>query len=372
MEQKHPRAAHEIVKLLSRPRALFFTILAGNTLVNTACSASATMVAISYFGDKGVGIAIGAMLIILLLLGEIIPKTYAYLFAENFARMANRPLKMIIGIMKPVRGVLFFLTDRMINRLGYIVPVDSGEISDEEIKTLVKIGHREGVVEDEQKELIYGVFDFKGQMASDIMTPKVDIKALNFELSKEHVITYTKESKHSRLPVYRDTLDNIVGTVMAKDILFNPDNSLKDVMKEAYFVPESMRIDHLLSDLQKRSMQMSIVTDEYGATIGLVTMEDILEEIVGEIVDEYDKEEPEIVKLNDNQYRISGRLHIDDANRIFKLNIKTKEIDTMSGFAAMILQKIPLEGEEFMYGKYKFRICRVDKRRVTEIILTKI
>ena len=372
MEEENLAFSHKIVTLLSNPRRLIFTILAGNTLVNTAATACATSVAISLFGKKGVGIAIAFMLFVLLLFGELIPKTYAFLSAEKVARFSAYPLLVMVKLFTPIRAILYRITTTMIKRLGFMVPKDSTEITEAEIKSLIKIGHREGIVEDEEKELIYGVFDFKGQCAKDIMTPKPDVMALDFDIEHEQILRLTKEAKYSRLPVYRDTLDNIVGVVYAKDILFDPSKNLKDLIRESFFVPESKKIDSLLGDLQKRAIQMAIVTDEYGVTTGIVTMEDILEEIVGEIVDEHDKEELDIVKIDDKTYKISGFLHINEANEKFNLKIKTEEVDTMGGFVAMVMQRIPKENEEFVYGKYKFTISKTVKNRVKEIIITRL
>lgn len=372
MEETDPILSHRIVKLLSKPKGLFFTILAGNTLVNTAASACATMVCLSIFGSKGVGIAIGFMLVVLLLFGEVIPKTYAYLFSERFSKLSSFPLLIAVQLLAPIRNLLFVVTDNMINKLGFIAPKDSQEITEDEIKSLIAIGHREGVVEDQEKKMIYGVFEFKGQSVKDIMTPKIDMKALDFDMSQDEILAYTKKAKHSRLPIYRNSVDNIIGVIYAKDILLNPQGSLKDSMREAYIVPESKKIDNLLSDLQKRSIQLAIVKDEYGLTTGLVTMEDTLEEIVGEIVDEYDKEEPPIVKVSDKVYKVNGLLHINEANAELNLNINTEEVDTIGGFVSLTLQKIPQENEELIYGNHKFRVSKVERHRIKEIIITRI
>ena len=371
MEEKNTISSGRIVALLSRPRRLLFTILTGNTLVNIAASSCATIISISLFGAKGIGIAIGFMLFVLLIFGEVLPKTYAYIFAEKFSQAVAYPLGIITKILAPPRKLLYLITDTVIKRLGFIAPKDTSEITIEEIKSLIKIGHREGVVKEIEKEMIYGVFEFKGQRAKDIMTPKIDIKAVDFDMPQGEMLEYTKNAKHSRLPVYRDSLDNIVGIVYAKDILFNPNTNLKDLIKEAYFVPESERVDHLLSDLQKGFIQTAIVADEYGVTTGLVTMEDILEEIVGEIVDEYDKEKNFVTKIDEKTYRINGMLRIDKANEELGLNIKTQEADTIGGFISLIMQKIPLENEEIAYKKFKFKVTKVEKNRIKEIIVTK-
>ncbi|MCK4463751.1 MAG: DUF21 domain-containing protein, partial [Candidatus Omnitrophica bacterium] len=201
MEEKNTISSGRIVALLSRPRRLLFTILTGNTLVNIAASSCATIVSISLFGTRGIGIAIGFMLFVLLIFGEVLPKTYAYISAEKFSQAAAYPLGIITKILALPRKLLYLITDTVIKRLGFIAPKDTSEITIEEIKSLIKIGHREGVVKEIEKEMIYGVFEFKGQRAKDIMTPKIDIKGVDFDMPQGEVIEYTKDAKHSRLPV---------------------------------------------------------------------------------------------------------------------------------------------------------------------------
>ena len=360
-----------IVAVLSRPRSFIFTILTGNTLVNIAASSSATIFAVHHFGEKGLGIAIGVVLFILLIFGEVLPKTYAYLFAEKFSRFAVYPIGIFIKILWPVRKVLSLITDSIIERLGSIAPKDTTEITEEEVKSMVKIGHREGVVEETEKEMIYGVFDFKDQRAKDIMTHRIDIKALDFDMPTEKIVEYIKKAKHSRLPVFRDTVDNVVGIAFAKNILFNPGSNIKDILKEPYFVPESEKIQKLLADLQRKAIQLAIVLDEYGMTSGIVTMEDILEEIVGEIVGEYDKEKNRITQIDENNYRLNGLLRIDEANKVLKLGIKTQEVDTVGGFVSLLMQKIPKENETITYKKFEFKVIKVFRNRIQEILITK-
>ncbi|MFH1791822.1 MAG: CNNM domain-containing protein [Candidatus Omnitrophota bacterium] len=372
MESERPVRTERIIKLLSKPRSLFFTILAGNTLVNTAASACVTVAAVSHFGAKGVGIAIGFMLIVLLLLGEIIPKTCAYMYSEGFASFAVRPLGGAIVLLAPLRKLLLAVTDSMINALGYIVPKDSSEITEEELKSLVKIGHREGVVEEEEKKMIYGAFDFRGLTVKDIMTPKFEVRAIDIAMAPDRAAAYARDAKHSRLPVYDRSLDNVLGVVYAKDLLLAGGAPVRGLMKGAYIIPESKKINLLLADLQKKAIQMAVVKDEYGTTTGIVTMEDILEEIVGEITDEYDKDEPPITRLGKGAYSVSGLLHINDANEKLGLGIETEEVDTVGGFVSLVMQKIPSENEEFVSGGYRYKVVKVENQRVKEVLISRI
>lgn len=371
MGERNARSSQKILSLLTKPRRFLFTILTGNTLVNTAATSLGTVFSMSLFGGKGLPIAIGSMFFIIILFGEVLPKSYAYMFAQGFSSYAIYPLEILIKIFTPIRQALYAITDNIIKRFGFMVPQDNPEITEDEIKSVIKISHREGVVKETEKDLIYGVLRFRGQRARDIMSPKIHIKAINFDLPQEKVVEYAKEARHSRLPVFRDSLDNIIGIAHTKDILFNPGTNLKDIMKEAHFIPESETIDMVMADLQKRSIQMVIVTDEYGVTTGVVTMEDILEEIVGEISGEFDREEALITKIGDAAYRLGGTLKIEEANKKLRINIRTHEVETIGGFISLILQKIPKENDEIVFEGYKFRVSKTGKNRINEIIAEK-
>ncbi len=370
IEESNPYAASRIISVLSKPRQFLLTILTGNSLVNIAATSYATMIAVSYFGKNGIGVAICVMFVLILVFGEVLPKTFSYICAEQIAKAMVGPITFLIKVLTPIRKLLYLITDRLINKFGFIAPKDRHELSEDELKSLISIGHREGVIKESEKDMIYGVFDFKDLYAKDIMTPRIDIKALDFDEPHDSSIASAKRFKHSRLPVYRDSLDNIVGITHAKDILLCTDINIKDLLGSVYFVPESEKIHKLLSDLQKKSIQMAIVTDEYGATVGLVTMEDILEEIVGEIVDEYDKETELIVKLSENKYKINGMLRIEEANDRLGLKIESDKIDTMGGFVTLLLQKIPSEREEIAHQNVTFKILKMDKNRIKEIEIT--
>jgi len=372
MEKNNTASTDRILAILSHPRRFLLTILTGNTLVNIAATSYGTMFVMHHFGHEDIGLGAIVILFVLLIFGEILPKTYAYLYAEKFSSFVAYPVTFVILIFTPFRKVLSLITDSVVEWLGFIAPKDSPDITNDEIKSMIKIGEREGIVKETEKEMIYGVFEFRDQRAKDIMTPKIDVQALDFDMPEEDVVKYVKIAMHSRLPVYRDSLDNVTGIAYSKDILFNSNKRLKDIMREAYFVPESERIHNLLTELQKRSIQMAIVTDEYGITTGIVTIEDILEEIVGEIVDEYDKEIKLITKIDEKTYRVKGLLKIDDANKLLKLGIKTAEVDTMGGFVSLLMQKIPNENESIVYKKFKLTVTRVYKNRIEELIVKKI
>ncbi|MDD4202829.1 MAG: hemolysin family protein [Candidatus Omnitrophica bacterium] len=372
IEQTEPRSAERLLELLSKPKRLFFSILMGNTLVNIALTACVTSIAVNFFEQNAVAIAITVTFICLILFGEILPKTFASLFSVEVAKKASFPLKFVIWLLSPFVSVLLTITNKIITHLGGIVPQDSAEISDKEIKSMIEIGHRQGVVEYDEREMIYGVFDFKDLKASDVMTPKPDIMAIDLESTKKEIFSYVRKAHHSRLPVYKTSMDNILGILHAKDALLNPDKDIYKIMKSPYCVPESICIDQLLLNLQKKCIQMAIVVNEYGITTGIITIEDILEEIVGEIVDEYDIEQPKIVKIDDNTYKISGLLNINEANDEFDLGIDTAEIDTMGGFISMRMQKIPEEGEEVIYKNWSFKAIKIEKRRVKEILMKRI
>ena len=372
IEQTDKKAAQRLFALLANPKRLFFSILTGNTLVNVALTSCLTAISVKLFQSNALYVAIPASLILLLLFGEIIPKTVAYLISETFAKNASYLLGFLIKVLRPLVNVLLFITNNVIARLAGIVPQDSAEISDDEIKSMIEIGYRQGVLEDDEREMIQGVFDFKDLKAADVMTPKPDIIGVDLESTKKDIFEHIRNAHQSRLPVYKENMDNVLGVLHTREVLLNPDKDIYSIMKPPYFVPESICIDQLLLNLQKKCIQMAIVVNEYGVTAGVVTIEDILEEIVGEIVDEYDDNQQKIEKIDENTYKINGLLNINEANDEFKLEIDTEEIDTMGGFVSLYLQKIPEKGEEFVYKNWRFRIIEIENRRIKEILMTRI
>ncbi|MGB2630148.1 MAG: hemolysin family protein [Candidatus Omnitrophota bacterium] len=368
---RHP-AANRIVKLVSDTHKLLITILVGNTLVNIAASSIFAGIFYKAFGEKGVGLSIVAMILIILIFGEVTPKMYALTHAETVSFLASLPLLFFRKLFAPLRWILGAISQAIVRSLGLKIPSKRAKITEQEIKSLFSIGKEKGIVKEKERDMIYSILEFKDLNAADIMTPRIDMAALDMNLSGDELVKNTKEGQYSRLPVYVHTFDNIVGIIHAKDFLLNPDTPIKDIVKEPFFVPESMRIDDLLNQLQKRHIHMAIVTDEYGVTSGLVTIEDILEEIVGEIRDELDFEAPKIKKIDQKTYEVSGQAHINDVNEKLGLAIDTEEVDTIGGYVTLLMGKMPVSGDQVKINGHVAVVEDVSKNRITLLTIKKV
>jgi putative hemolysin len=286
------KGADTVEKLVNEPDALLTTVLIGNNIVNIAASALATSLATEYFGDFGVGIAIGVMTFLILTFGEIVPKTIAVHHAEKFSIIVSKPIEILIFVLRPITRILSVITNAIGTMLGLKIP-QGKLLSEEEVKTMLDIGEEEGAIEGDEKEMMNGVLKLDYITAKNVMTPKEAMVCLEAHQSVDTAIELIKSSGYSRIPVFEGNEDNIVGILYAKDLLINGNEntiSLKELMKPAYFVPETARVDDLLKEFRKGKFHIAIVVDKEGRTKGLVSLEDLLEEIVGSIYDEYDVE----------------------------------------------------------------------------------
>ncbi len=284
------KGADTVQKIVNEPDALLTTVLIGNNIVNIAASALATSIAIEYFGVWGVGIAIGVMTFLILTFGEIIPKTLAVYHAERFSIAVSKPLAILIFVLRPVTKVVSVMT----NAFGKMLGLEMQQrrlLSEEEVKTFLDIGEEDGAIEEDEKEMITGVLKLDYIIVKNVMISKEDMVCLEAHQSVDSAVELIKKYGYSRIPVFEGTEDNIVGILYAKDLLINANDStipLKKLMKPAYFVPETARVDDLLNKFREGKFHIAIVVDEEGRTKGLVSLEDLLEEIVGSIYDEYD------------------------------------------------------------------------------------
>jgi CBS domain containing-hemolysin-like protein len=371
IEGLHHPAAKRIIRLLSNTQKLLITILVGNTLANIAASSIFAGIFYKIFGEKGVGFSIVAMTVIILIFGEVTPKMYSLTHAKKVSFFTSLPLSFLQKVFAPMRIVLSGIANAIVRGMGIKVDTEEHKITEQEIRSLFSIGEKKGIVMRQEKNMVYSILEFKDQNAADIMTPRIDMTALDLNLKKEELIQQIKEGQYSRLPVYVHTIDNIVGVIHAKDFLLNPEMTVKDLVKHPFFVPESMKIDDLLNQLQRKHTHMAVVTDEYGVTSGLVTIEDILEEIVGEIRDELDFEAPKIRKIDQKTYEVNGQTHINDVNEELGLSIETDEVDTIGGYVILLMGKIPASGDKTRIEDYIFKVEDVSKNRITRLTIEK-
>lgn len=358
-----------VVTLLEDPHRLLITILIGNTLVNIAASAVLTDISYGLMGEKGIGISIVIMTVVILVFGEVTPKMFAFAHREKVSFFASLPIMIMEWIFAPVRILLSKIAYSIVKGLGFTVSQKRPEVTKHEIRSLFTLGKKKGVVKKKEKDMVDGILELKELNAADIMSPRINIVALDLTAEKDELVVQTKESQFSRLPAYAHTLDNIVGIIHSKDFLLNEGVAIRELAKKPFFAPESMKVDDLLQELQRKNTHMAIITDEYGVTSGLVTIEDILEEIVGEIRDEFDFDVPKIRKIDQRNFEVSGQAHIDEVNEETGLAIETDEVDTIGGYIVLRMGKIPQAGDVVTIDGFLLKVKDVSKNRVTTLVI---
>lgn len=358
-----------IKKMKDDPHRLLSTILIGNNIVNVGASALATAITINLVTSNAVGIATGIMTLLILIFGEIFPKSIATRNNVLIARLVILPIFWLSVLFSPIIFMLNFipkLTGKMQKK---------PHVTEEELMTFVEVVEEEGGIEEEEKELIENIFEFDDTSASEIMTPRADMYVINVDedLNLEDVI----RSGFTRIPVIEEDIDHVIGILNIKDLFMHQVTSsetidVRKIMSEPYFVPENKKLDNLLQQFKKRKQHIAIVADEHGGVSGLITLEDALEEIVGEIIDETDKFEPHIVKLKKDEWRVLGKSEIDEVNEIIQMSIPdSREYDTFSGYILDQIGRIPKEKEEIPLGEYMVTVNEMDGTRIKEYIIKK-
>ena len=372
MEDEGVKGAKLVGSLIEKSSDLLSSILVGNNIVNIAATSVSTSLFINIFGDGGVAIATAVMTVLVLVFGEITPKTIAANSPEKVAVVVSKPISIIMKITKPIVWVFNLLTGIIFKIMGIDNDGVKPFITEEELKAMVNVSHEEGVLEMEEREIINNVFQFGDMQEKEAMIQRLDMVAIDIEDSYDEIIELFKSEKLSRLPVYQESIDDIVGILNIKDIIFLSDEEIenfdiKDYVREAFFTYEFKKITQLLEEMKKEKTQMAIVVDEYGGTAGLLTIEDLVEVIVGDIDDEYDEEEEEIVKINDNEYLVEGSTKISDVNEQLGINLESEEFDSIGGFIIGYLKRIPEENEIIEVEDVKFKVESIDKNRINKI-----
>ncbi|AGB41795.1 CBS domain-containing protein [Halobacteroides halobius DSM 5150] len=371
LKQEGDKKAAILEKLLSTPDRLIATILVGNNLVNIAASSIATKLAIDIFGNAGVGIATGVVTLLLLVFGEITPKSIANSKALKFSMTVARPIEICYYLFYPVVKILNIITSVLTGNRGQKATTKPF-ISEERIRRYLTVGEKEGVIETDEKQMINSIFEFDDTRVKEILVPRIDMICVEVNDSIEELIDIVVDMGLSRIPVYNDTVDNIVGIVYAKDLLplLTEDNhqmNIQKIMRPAFYVPETKKVDNLLSELKKEKIHMAIILDEYGGTAGLVTIEDLLEEIVGDIQDEYDEEEKLIKMLEDDELLVDGRVDIDEINEVLGIDLPEEDYETISGFILSMLGYVPDNGERIEFEDLTVSAEEVVQRRISKV-----
>ena len=371
-EAKDPGA---LGPLLEQPHELLVTLLVGITLVNIGASALAAAVAERLFGHAGLAIAIGGMIFLLSVFGEVLPMTLAVERPRRFSQWVNRPVGWLSVLVAPIRAALGGFTALTLRLVGSERPQGEPEISEEELRTLVDVGAREGVVDRTEREMIHRVFELEDTVVREVMVPRPDTFCLDVTTPPGELLDLLRENLHSRVPVFEETIDQIVGVLYTKELLphlrgLPPNFDLRARLHPPYFVPESKRADALLREFQAKKLHLAIVVDEYGGTAGLVTLEDLLEELVGEIRDEFDEEERLIQKLDAGSFRVSGKLPIDELNAVTGLQIPKESFDTVGGWVLDLFGRVPHKGEKKETANLFVAVEKVERTRVVEVLVT--
>ena len=370
-EDKTPET---LVPLLNQPHDLLVTLLVGITLLNIGASALSTMVAEQIFGRGGLPIAIGAMIFLLTVFGEVLPMTLAVEHPQRFAAWVRRPVAWLAAALWPVRALLGAFTTMTVRALGSTA-LNEPVITEEELRSLVDVGAREGVVERTEREMIHKVFELEDTLVREVMVPRPDMFCLEVSTPPAEILAALRDQLQSRVPMYEGTVDQIVGILYTKDLLpyvrgLPPDFDLRAHLHPPYFVPESKRVDALLKELQAKKIHMAIVVDEYGGTAGLVALEDLLEELVGEIADEFDVEERLIQPVDAHTFRVSGKLSIDELNTATGLELSSEAYATVAGWVLDLFGRIPHRGERLETDAVAVKVEKVERTRVLEVLVT--
>ncbi|MBI5698689.1 HlyC/CorC family transporter [Candidatus Saganbacteria bacterium] len=377
VERKVP-GARMVKRLKDEPARMLSTILIGNNIVNITASVMATQIIYNYFAQRGggnagliIGAATGIMTFFILVFGEITPKTTAIRQAEKFALLFAYPLYLISILLMPVATLLTWISAPFVLLLGGRIPEQGPFITEEELRFLISAGEKEGVLEREEKEMISSIFEFGDTLVREVMTPRPDILAIEDSEPVEKAIDLIKDSGHSRIPIYENNIDNVLGVIYAKDLLSARDGNLKDYMRSALFIPETKRVAELLHQMQSNRTHLAIVVDEYGVTSGLVTMEDLIEEIVGEIHDEFERGVKNLEKLDESTYLVDGKVAVDEVNQAAGLDLPTDESDSLGGLVFGRLGKVPAVGDMVKFDGTIVYVERLHRRRVTRLKIVK-
>ena len=366
------KKADRVLRVTENQGKMLSAILIGNNVVNLSASSLATSIAIERFGSVGAGIATGILTLLILIFGEIAPKTMATINADQISLWVSGFIEFLMWILTPV----IFIVNKLAMGVLLLFRVDPNKsqnaMTEEELRTIVDVGEESGVIETEEKEMIHNLFDFGDSEAKEIMIPRIDMTFVSKDATYQEVIEIFKEDKFTRLPVYEETTDNVVGILNMKDLLLCEDPntfSIDEIMREPYFTFEHKNTADLFMEMRKYSISLAVVLDEYGVTAGMITLEDLLEEIVGEIRDEYDTDEEDAIsQISDREYLVLGSTNLDDVNDELGTSFQSDDYDTIGGYCLELLDHLP-ECNEITFAEdgTLLKIMAMDKNRIHKV-----
>nr|WP_314767812.1 hemolysin family protein [uncultured Lachnoanaerobaculum sp.] len=366
------KRAAKVLKVTENTDKMLSAILIGNNIVNLTASSISTTLTLKIFGSKLVGIATGILTFLILVFGEITPKNVASKNAENMALSYIGVISFLVTLLTPVIFIVNTVAKFVIsifNKNGD----DNNAVTEEELRAMVEYSHEEGVIENEEKKMIVNVVDFGDTIAGDIMVPRVDMVMVDEKSSYEEILQVFREERYTRIPVYEETPDNVIGILNVKDFLLIEDKEnfvMKELLREPLYTYEYKKTSALMMDMRKTGANIVIVLDEYGITAGLITLEDMLEEIVGEIRDEFDADEDEgITKISDLEYLIDGSTNLDDINDRIGLSLSSEEYESIGGLIMEKLGRLPVEGEIINFDNIVLTVKKMDHARIEKVCL---
>lgn len=375
LSEEGNKTAAKVLRLVENPSKMLSAILIGNNIVNISASALATTFTTAVFGSKFVGISTGVLTLIVLLFGEITPKTLATVYSEKISMLYIHVIYPLTVILTPV----IWLVDKLSNMIFFIMRVDPGaaanQMTEGELRTIVDVSVEDGVIEKEEKSMINNVVDFGDANAKDVMVPRADMTLIPADASFDEVFSAFKEEHYSRLPVYDDSKDSIIGIVYLKDLFFfqnqkgkKEDFSVRAIMREPFFVFEYQKTSSIMAEMRKRFVSMAIVLDEYGMAVGLITIEDLLEEIVGEIRDEFDLDELQnVTELSKNHYEVEASMKLSDLEDEIGITLESEDYDSLGGYVIELLDHLPTVGETVKKDGITLKVVSMDKNRIDRV-----
>ncbi|WP_034214856.1 HlyC/CorC family transporter [Lachnoanaerobaculum sp. MSX33] len=364
------KRAEKVLEITANTDKMLSAILIGNNIVNLSASALSTTLTLKMFGSSLVGIATGILTFLILVFGEITPKNVASKNAENIALKYIGIISVLVVILTPA----IYIVNKV---AGIVISLfiknndDNNMVTEDELRAMVEVSHEDGVIEKEEKKMIVNVVDFGDTVAGDIMLPRVDMVMVSVESSYEEILKIFREERYTRIPVYEESPDNVIGILNVKDFLLIEDKenfSVKEHLREPLYTYEYKKTSSLMVDMRKTGANIVIVLDEYGTTVGLITLEDMLEEIVGEIRDEFDADEDEgITKISETEYLIDGSTNLDDVNDRIGLELSSEEYESIGGIIMEKLGRLPVEGEVITFDNIILTVKKMDHARIEKV-----
>lgn len=375
LAQEDHKGAIRVLHILDQYGKMLSAILIGNNIVNLSASSVATTLAIRLWGSRAVGIITGVLTLVILMFGEIIPKTWARQKAESITLLYSSLIRILMTLLTP----FIFLIDKISSWILHLLHIDANgndlSITETELKTYVDVSHEGGAIESEEREMIYNIFDFGDTVAKDIMVPRIQMTTVPIDATYQELLSTFQESMFTRIPVYDGDPDHIIGLVNVKDFILVKDKEkfqIKKILRDAYYTYEYKNVADLLMEIREKSYNIAFVLSEYGTTVGMITMEDMIEELVGEIRDEYDGDEEELIQeTEDGKYLVEGGMKLDDINDALNIEMVSEDYDSIGGLMIEKLERLPEDQESIqLENGIILQACGIQDNRILKVLIT--